>query len=56
MTKIVLVHWKGGLTRWYPYTLKLIDELARSCSAIDMIEVIECGIEGPKIVQDGQNQ
>ena len=56
MTKIVLVHWKGGFTRWYPYTLDTLDELAASCSAIDMIEIIECGSEVPQIILDGENK
>tara|TARA_R100001510_G_C7629950_1_gene188996 strand:+ start:748 stop:918 length:171 start_codon:yes stop_codon:yes gene_type:complete len=56
MTKIVLVHWKGGIPRWYPYSLETLEELANSCCAIDMIEIIDCGIEGPHIVVDGENK
>ncbi len=57
MNKIVIVHWKSGLTRWYPYTLDTLDEIAGSMCAIDLIEILECGIEAElKIVTGGNNE
>jgi hypothetical protein len=53
MIKIVIVHWKGGLSRWYPYSLETLAELGRSCCGIDRIEILECGLEGIQITEGG---
>lgn len=55
MTKIVIVHWKGGLTRWYPYSLNTLEELAASCSTIEMIEILDCGLKDFKVIKGGSN-
>jgi hypothetical protein len=55
MTKIIIVHWRGGLSRWYPYSLETLEELASSCSGIDSIEILECGIEVQYTITKGDN-
>lgn len=47
--KIVIVHWKGGTSKWYPFSLETLEALGESMCAIDYIEIIEAGInEGAK--------
>jgi len=55
MTKIIVVHWRGGLAKWYPYSLETLDELGQSTGGIEHIEIIEIGINATYTIK-GEKQ
>ena len=43
MTKIVIVTYKNGTLRWFPYSLETLEVLAVDWQHIEHIDIANCG-------------